>query len=87
MEDLLVRIICRLVVPFVQLYGLYVITHGHLSPGGGFAGGAIVGASMILFALAFNLEAGSRKLSHDISLLMESGGAIGFILAGFVAML
>jgi len=87
MDDLVIRSVSRLVVPFIQLYGFYVIFYGHLSPGGGFAGGAIVASSMILYGLSFNLEAGSRKLGHDISSLMESGGAIWFLMIGLIGIL
>ncbi|HHX73616.1 MAG TPA: sodium:proton antiporter [Firmicutes bacterium] len=76
MKNLIVRYISRTLLPFVQLYGLYVILHGHLSPGGGFSGGAILGASMILYALAFNLSAGAQKLSHDTSTVLESSGTL-----------
>ena len=41
----------RFVVPFMQIFGLYVIAHGHYSPGGGFQGGVILGASIILMAM------------------------------------
>ncbi|MDW7651256.1 MAG: MnhB domain-containing protein [Bacillota bacterium] len=87
MEDVIVRYISRIILPFVQLYGLYVVLHGHLSPGGGFSGGAIIGASMILYALSFNLKEGSKKLTHDTSTLLESGGAIIFAGVGIVAIL
>lgn len=87
MEDIVVRSIARLLVPFIQLYGFYVIFHGHLSPGGGFAGGAIVASSMILYGLSFNLEAGSRKLSHDVSTVLESGGALWFLFIGLAGLL
>lgn len=87
MEDLIVRYISRIILPFVQLYGLYVVLHGHLSPGGGFSGGAIIGASMILYALSFNLDAGSKKLSHDASAVLESGGALIFAGMGLFAVL
>ena len=60
--------------------------HGHLSPGGGFSGGAIFGASLVLVALSFNLEAGVKQISHDTSSILESGGATGFILTGLVAL-
>jgi multicomponent Na+:H+ antiporter subunit B len=87
LEDLIVRYISRILVPFVQLYGLYVILHGHLSPGGGFSGGAIVASSMILYALSFNLAEGTKKLSHDTSSLLESGGALIFAGMGILAIL
>lgn len=85
MEDQIVRITSRLVVPFIQVYGIYIILHGHLSPGGGFSGGAIFGASLVLIALSFNLEAGVKQISHDTSSILESGGALGFVITGLVA--
>ncbi len=84
MEDLILTMIVRLILPFIQIYGFYVIINGHLSPGGGFPGGAIIGASMILFALAFNLKEGSNKISHDASTLLESGGALFFASLGLI---
>ncbi|PKM70436.1 MAG: sodium:proton antiporter, partial [Firmicutes bacterium HGW-Firmicutes-18] len=56
MDDLIVKNITKIVTPFIQLYGIFIILHGHISPGGGFAGGAIIGASLILYTLAFGLE-------------------------------
>ena len=84
MQDIIISMIVRLLLPFIQIYGFYVIINGHLTPGGGFPGGAIMGASMILYALAFNLEEGSNKISHDTSTLLESGGAFGFAALGFL---
>ena len=42
---------CRLMVPFVLLFAIYVIAHGHYSPGGGFQGGTILAAAVILVRL------------------------------------
>jgi len=72
------------VVPFIQVYGIYIVLHGHLSPGGGFSGGAIFGASLVLLAVSFNLEVGARQISEDVSSILESGGALGFVLTGLV---
>ncbi|MFO8191857.1 MAG: MnhB domain-containing protein [Bacillota bacterium] len=85
MEDQIVRLTSRLVVPFIQLYGIYVIVHGHLSPGGGFSGGAIFGASLVLIAVSFNLEAGAKQVSPQSASILESGGALGFALTGLAA--
>ncbi len=87
MEDQIVRIVSRFTVPFIQLYGIYVIMYGHLSPGGGFAGGAIIGASMVLFALSFNLEAGTKRIPTSVATSMESGGALAFAFIGIVAII
>jgi len=43
-HDLIIKTMCRLIVPFIQLFALYVIAHGHHSPGGGIQGGVILGA-------------------------------------------
>jgi multicomponent Na+:H+ antiporter subunit B len=48
---------CRLLVPFVLLYALYVVAHGHTSPGGGFQGGTILAAAVILIGLLHGREA------------------------------
>jgi len=87
MEDQIVRMVCRIIVPFIQVFGMFIIIFGHLSPGGGFAGGAIAGASMVLFALSFNLEEGSKKLKEETASALESGGALVFAFMGLIAVL
>ena len=52
--DLIVTNTVRLLVPVIQLFAFYVLAHGHVSPGGGFQGGVIMGASFILVALAWD---------------------------------
>ena len=52
--SIIVRFITRMMCPFIIMFGLFLIVHGHLTPGGGFQGGVAIGASFILFALAFN---------------------------------
>ena len=47
---------CRLLVPFMLLFALYVIAHGHYSPGGGFQGGTIIAAVMIMIRLVRGRE-------------------------------
>lgn len=66
----------RLLVPFVQLFGLYVIVHGHYSPGGGFQGGVALGASFILLALAYDLKTSIRYFSEGANALLANTGAL-----------
>ena len=47
---------CKLVLPVVFLFGIYVILNGHLSLGGGFSGGTIMGGGLILYSLAYGYE-------------------------------
>ena len=53
------RSVVRLLMPVILLFGVYVLLNGHLSPGGGFSGGAILGAGLILFENAFGLGKGA----------------------------
>ena len=50
----------RILVPLLLVFGIYILLNGHLSPGGGFSGGAILGAGMILFLCAFGFEKAER---------------------------
>ncbi len=47
-NSLIIQGITRLLIPIIQIFGLYVIFHGHYSPGGGFQGGALLAASVLL---------------------------------------
>ena len=66
-RDLIIRITCRLLVPVIQIFALYVLAHGHHSPGGGFQGGVIMAASFIMMDLSSDLRGRSARLnqSHD----------------------
>lgn len=59
-KDPIIRYIAGFVIPMVFVFGVYVVLNGHLSPGGGFSGGAILGAGFILYSLAFGDEAASK---------------------------
>jgi multicomponent Na+:H+ antiporter subunit B len=78
--NLIVKTTCRMIIPFIQIFALYVIAHGHHSPGGGFQGGVILGASMILYAIAFDLRSALRRMSERITGLLCTLGV--FIYAG-----
>jgi multicomponent Na+:H+ antiporter subunit B len=82
MDDLIVKHITKIVTPFIQLYGIFIILHGHISPGGGFAGGAIISASLILYTLSFGLEEGHKLAPHGLTSKVESGGVLWFIILG-----
>lgn len=67
--DLVVKTSSRLIVPFSQLFALYVVAHGHHSPGGGFQGGVILGASVILYAISNNMRASLMRISEKMAAL------------------
>ena len=55
-DDSILQQITFLLFPIIVIFGIYVILNGHISPGGGFSGGAIIGAGLILYANAFGFE-------------------------------
>lgn len=86
--SLIVKTITRLTVGLILLYGIYIVLHGHLSPGGGFAGGVIVALSFVHLTLAYGKEVAFRKLSEPVISVFESVGALMFLtiaLLGFAS--
>ena len=77
-DSLIVQTSVRLLVPFVQMFGLYVIVHGHYSPGGGFQGGVVLGASFILLALAYDLKTSIRHFPVSANNLLANTGVLIF---------
>lgn len=77
-ESLIIQTAVRIMVPFIQLFGLYVIVHGHYSPGGGFQGGVILGASFVLLALAFDQKFSMQYMSEKANNLLGNIGALIF---------
>ena len=85
-EDLIIETLCRLLIPFIQLFALYVIAHGHHSPGGGFQGGCILGASFILLCVAYDLIEAKRRMSEKLNTLFCSAGVIIFAGIGIMCL-
>ena len=65
-EDTILKTIAKPVIPLLFLFGIYVILNGHSSPGGGFAGGAIMGAGLILHATSFGFEKTSKWFNDKV---------------------
>ena len=55
-NDLILQCAARILTPLIFVFGIYIIFNGHLSPGGGFSGGAVLGAGLILYQNAFGYE-------------------------------
>ena len=84
---LIVKTITRLTVGLILLFGIYIILHGHLSPGGGFAGGVIVALSFVHLMLAFGKDVAVSRISKNLASNLESIGALMFLsvaLLGFL---
>jgi len=74
--DTIIRFVSRQLVPFMQLYALYVIAHGHHSPGGGFQGGVILGASFILLGITYDLKSILARISERKNILLGNLGVL-----------
>ena len=73
----------RLLVPLILLFGAYVFVNGHLTPGGGFQGGAIIASAALLLLLTDPL----KRFSHKMIAVMESISGLVFIGVGLLGML
>jgi len=88
--SLIVKRITKVTVSLIFLFGVYIMLHGHLTPGGGFAGGVIIALSFIHLILAFGKKQALATLSETAISVMESAGGLMFLgiamlgsLAGF----
>ena len=79
-QDIIVKTLARLLAPFIVIYALYVVMHGHHSPGGGFQGGVILAASFVLLAISHGLDKIRQRLSEKTAGILSSLGV--FIYAG-----
>lgn len=74
----IVRFCADMLYPAVVIFGLYVIMHGHLTPGGGFQGGAVVATAAALVIVAYSYEEIQGMLSKVLFQVQESGGLLMF---------
>ena len=84
---IIVKTISSWVKVLIFLFGIYIIIFGHLTPGGGFAGGVILASSYVLLMLAFGREFVEKNLSLPVASKLDCVGAFMFALIailGFV---
>jgi multisubunit Na+/H+ antiporter MnhB subunit len=84
---IIVKTIASWVKVLIFLFGIYIVLFGHLTPGGGFAGGVILACSYVLLLLAFGREFTEKNLSLGTASKIDCAGALLFIaiaLAGFL---
>lgn len=86
-ENLILRIIAKLLIPLVILFALYVQFHGDYSPGGGFQAGAIFSAGFILYALVFGLDTAEAIIPYPVLRIIASLGVLLYAGTGIAAML
>lgn len=85
--DLVLRVIAKLLIPFMLLFALYVQFHGESGPGGGFQAGVISAAAIVFYAIIFGLPAARRLLPDAIVETMVAGGVLIYAGVGIVGLL
>lgn len=83
----IVRFACRSIARIIQVFGVYVIAHGHYSPGGGFQGGAFLAAAVILLRFGEGNLGSQRDMPSRGTLLLGSIGVIIYGAIGLVTLL
>ena len=88
MSDLIVlRVVAKLLIPFILLFGLYVQTHGDFGPGGGFQAGVIFASGFILYGLVFGHRNARRVAPPRLLLTLVALGVLIFSGVGVAALL
>lgn len=79
----IIRTTSRKLVPFILIYALYLVTYGHLSPGGGFQGGVVLGSAIILLCLSQGTKKTRVDFKDEMLTILKNIGILLFILLGF----
>jgi multicomponent Na+:H+ antiporter subunit B len=80
----IVRTVANQLILFIVIFGLYVIVHGHITPGGGFQGGAVIVSGVVMLLVAFSSEELKKSLRERVLTVVESSGALIFIILAFI---
>ncbi len=86
-ENVVLRTVSKMLIPFILLFGLYVQTHGDFGPGGGFQAGVIFASAFILYGLVFGLNNARRVVPSGLLLALVSLGVLIFAGTGVAALL
>lgn len=81
---LIVKTVVRFAMGIIVLFGAYIVLYGHITPGGGFAGGVILACAYIILTLAFGRELALSKMSDTLASILDNSGALAFILIGIL---
>jgi multicomponent Na+:H+ antiporter subunit B len=86
-KHLILRVVSKLLIPLIILYGFYVQFHGDFGAGGGFQAGVIIAVSVILYALIFGMDAAQEAVPPWLIKVGTASGVIVFAGVGFITML
>ena len=76
----------NLILPILITLGLYIIIHGHLSPGGGFQGGVLIAGALVTIYIGYGKNSALTSSKAKVYKVVEDIGALGFIILAFVGL-
>ena len=85
-QSIIVQTICSLLIPFIQMFALYIIIHGHYGPGGGFQGGVLLAVSIILQRLYLGKGISYKSFPPKLALALGAIGMLIYGLSGIIPM-
>ncbi|ACJ27743.1 Na+/H+ antiporter MnhB subunit-like protein [Shewanella piezotolerans WP3] len=85
-QHMVLRIVSKILIPFILLFALYVQFHGDFGPGGGFQAGVIFAAAIILYAMLFGLDTARRVFNQSIVQLIAALGLLLYASVGVVSL-
>lgn len=85
-KHLILRVVAKLLIPLIILYGFYVQFHGDFGAGGGFQAGVIIAVSVILYALIFGMDAAQEAVPTWLVKIGSAAGVIIFAGVGFITL-
>lgn len=86
-QQLILRIVSKILIPFILLFALYVQFHGDFGPGGGFQAGVIFAAAIILYTMVFGMSTARRVINQSFIKLLAATGVLLYGSVGVVSLL
>ena len=86
-EHLILRIVTKMLIPFIMLFAFYVQFHGDFGPGGGFQAGVIFAAAIFLYAMLFGLSTARRVINQSLIQILAATGVLLYGSVGMVSLL
>ncbi|KAL7571799.1 hypothetical protein ACA910_002886 [Epithemia clementina (nom. ined.)] len=86
-DHMILRIVAKILIPLILLFGLYVQFHGDYGPGGGFQAGVIFAAAFFLYSMLFGLSLARKIINHSLVQIIAASGVLLYGSVGIVSML
>jgi multicomponent Na+:H+ antiporter subunit B len=86
-HHLILRVVAKLLIPYILLFALYVQFHSDYGPGGGFQAGVIFGAALILYAIIFGMDLARRVVPLAVVRVLVAAGVLIYAGVGVASLL